>query len=102
MARKIIWSPEALADLTGIRDYIARDSENYAGAVVEQILAVIDQLGDFPGLGQRVPELEDVSIRQVIASRYRIVYRVREQAVDIAAIVDGARDVARFLSDRGF
>jgi addiction module RelE/StbE family toxin len=101
MAHKIIWSPEAVADLTEIRDYVARDSDAYAAALVERILSSIDRLSDFPNLGQRVPELDDDFIRQLIVDRYRVIYRVREQAVDLAAIVHGARDLPRALAGRG-
>jgi addiction module RelE/StbE family toxin len=101
MAHKIIWSPEAVADLTEIRDYVARDSDAYAAALVERILSSIDRLSDFPNLGQRVPELDDDFIRQLIVDRYRVIYRVRAQAVDLAAIVHGARDLPRALAGRG-
>ena len=101
MAHKIIWSPEAVADLTEIRDYVARDSDTYAAALVERILSSIDRLSDFPNLGQRVPELDDDFIRQLIVDRYRVIYRVRAQAVDLAAIVHGARDLPRALAGRG-
>jgi len=102
MGHKIIWSPEAVADLTEIRDYVARDSEAYAAALVERILFSIDRLSDFPNLGQRVPELDDDFIRQLIVDRYRVIYRVRAQSVDLAAIVHGARDLPRALAGRGF
>jgi hypothetical protein len=36
MAHKVVWSPEALEDIQGIADYIARDSRSYAAAVVQR------------------------------------------------------------------
>jgi plasmid stabilization system protein ParE len=90
-----------VADLTEIRDYVARDSDAYAAALVERILSSIDRLSDFPNLGQRVPELDDDLIRQLVVDRYRVIYRVRAQAVDLAAIVHGARDLPRALAGRG-
>ncbi|MGH7494929.1 MAG: type II toxin-antitoxin system RelE/ParE family toxin [bacterium] len=35
---KIVWSPQSLADLENIADYIARDSFHYAKLVVEKIV----------------------------------------------------------------
>ncbi len=37
MARKIIWSFEATADLEAIADYIARDSSFYAASFVIEV-----------------------------------------------------------------
>jgi plasmid stabilization system protein ParE len=47
MAHKIIWSPEAVADLTEIRAFIARHSEAYAAAMIERILIAVDRLADY-------------------------------------------------------
>lgn len=38
MARKVIWSHEATADLESLADYIARDSAFYAAALVQEII----------------------------------------------------------------
>jgi plasmid stabilization system protein ParE len=38
-----------------------------------------------------VPELGDESIREVIHGNYRIVYRLRDDVVEIAAVFHGAR-----------
>jgi plasmid stabilization system protein ParE len=39
MARKIVWSFEATADLEAIADYIARDSSFYAASFVIEVRA---------------------------------------------------------------
>lgn len=36
----VIWSPEAIEDLESIAEYISRDSEFYARAVVTKIVEV--------------------------------------------------------------
>jgi plasmid stabilization system protein ParE len=100
MAQKIIWSPEAVADLEQIRDYIARDSVNYALAMVDRVLAVVDGLADFPRSGKRVPEYGDAKIRQMIVGPYRIIYRISPDSIDIAAIIHGARDLRRATAGR--
>jgi toxin ParE1/3/4 len=40
MDLEVKWSPEATEDLESIGEYIARDSEYYARAVVTEILSV--------------------------------------------------------------
>jgi toxin ParE1/3/4 len=51
MDHKIIWSPAALEDVESIAEYIARDSEFYARAIVDKILARVRQLKEFPKTG---------------------------------------------------
>jgi toxin ParE1/3/4 len=101
MAHKVIWSPEAVVDLTEIRDFIARDSESYAAAVIERMLAAVERLSDFPRMGVVVPELHDDSIHQLIVDRYRIIYRISAQSVAVAAVVHGTRDLPAALAHRG-
>ena len=48
MARKVIWTYEASADLEAIAEYIARDSEYYAERTVEKIIIAVEKLGKFP------------------------------------------------------
>ncbi len=100
MSHHIIWSPEAVADLTEIRMYVARDSDTYAAALIERIITSIDRLSDFPHLGQQLPELNDDSIRHLIVDRYRVIYRVRKYSVDLAAIVHGSRDLQDTIHNR--
>ena len=100
MAKRIIWSPEAVADLEEIRDHIARDSENYAIAMVERVLAAVDRLPDFPLSGPRVAEYDDEAICQWVVAPYRVIYRVGAQSVDIAAVIHNARDLRRALTGR--
>ena len=71
MAYKIVWSPEAIEDLQSIAEYIQRDSEFYARAVVTKILDVSRSVKDFPLIGRIVPELENENIREVFVYSYR-------------------------------
>ena len=87
----IRWSPQAADDLEAIRDFIARDSAHYAKIVVQRIVAAIDLLAASPQMGRIVPELRDPSVREVIVGAYRVVYRHRQDAVEIATIFHGAR-----------
>jgi len=56
MIYKVVWSPEAIEAIELISDYIARDSEFYARAVVTKILDVAKSVKDFPFIGRVVPE----------------------------------------------
>ena len=52
MDLEIGWSLEAIEDLEAIAEYIARDSEFYARAVVTEILSVSRNIGEFPLIGR--------------------------------------------------
>lgn len=89
--RKLIWSPQALRDLEGIRDYIAADSPRYAALVIERIIGGVERLSTFPESGRVVPERNDPEIREVITRPYRVVYRLRPGVVEIATVFRASR-----------
>lgn len=91
MARQIRWSPRAASDLEEICDYIARDSEHYASLFAKRIVAAIRRLQEFPEVGRVVPEYADPGLRELLYGRYRVVYRLTQDAIEIAAICHGAR-----------
>lgn len=91
MAYRVEWSPRAVEDLEAIAQYIAADSEAYAAAVVKTILTTARNFSRFPFSGRIVPELGDESIREWFAYSYRVIYRVEDQVVTVAAIVHGRR-----------
>ncbi len=91
MDYKIVWSPEAIEDLQSIAEYIQRDSEFYARAVVIKILDVSRSIKDFPLIGRIVPELENESIRERFVYSYRLVYQIKTQRILIVAVIHGKR-----------
>jgi plasmid stabilization system protein ParE len=47
-----------------------------------------------------VPELRDPSVRELIIGRYRLIYEIDEETVNVLAVIHGARllrDVLRSL-----
>lgn len=91
MARQVIWLPTAIADLDAIACYIAADSTAYAASVVDEMLSTAARLADFPELGRRVPEWNDDRIRERVVYSYRLIYRLTAEAVQILAVIHGAR-----------
>jgi toxin ParE1/3/4 len=89
--RRLLWSPQALRDLEGIRDYIAIDSARYAALVIERIVNGVERLSTFPESGRMVPEHNDPSIREVIVKPYRVVYRLKSGLVEIATVFRASR-----------
>ena len=93
MALRVSWSRRALHDLEDIADYIASDSPTYAGIVVKKIVTQTRMLEKFPRAGRRVPEFDDENVRELIAYSYRIIYRIQEDEVLIAAVIHGRRSL---------
>ncbi len=54
-----------------------------------------DSLREFADRGQVVPEFDNLAIRELLVSPYRLVYRVKDDQVIILALVHGARRVWR-------
>ena len=87
----IKWSPEATEDLESIVEYIARDSESYASAVVSKILSISRNIPGHPHIGRIVPEFGDDKIRECFVYSYRIVYEIKNSTITILAIIHGKR-----------
>jgi plasmid stabilization system protein ParE len=90
---RIRWTLQAADDLEAIHEFIARDSAHYARLVVERLLQAIDQLEQFPDSGRIVPELDDPSVREIVRSPYRIVYRRRNETVELLTIFHASRKI---------
>jgi plasmid stabilization system protein ParE len=90
MAR-LIWSPQAAADLQGICEFIARDCEEYARITASRIVAAAEGISERPRSGRIVPEMEDPHIREKILGNYRLIYRLKHEAVEIVTVIHGAR-----------
>ena len=73
MAREVVWTDPAWEDLETAAEYIARDSEAYAAAFVEEIKAAATSLSEMAERGQIVPEMGDASIRELLVRPYRLV-----------------------------
>lgn len=87
----IRWTEQAVADLEAIRDYVARDSAQYATLLVERLIASLDRVSHFPEIGRVVPEYQRPDIREIILGSYRVVYRLRTGAAEVLTVFHGAR-----------
>ncbi len=91
MDYEVVWSPEASEDLASIAEYIGRDSEFYAAAVVTKVLETARSVSTFPYIGRIVPERGDESIRERFVYSYRLIYRITSRQILITAIIHGKR-----------
>ena len=92
MARKIIWSSQALSDLTEIVDYISKDSHFYAASLARELRDASRSLSELSERGRIVPETDQPFIREIFVGRYRLIYKIEESRIIILTIIHGARD----------
>jgi len=88
---RIIWSPNAISDLESICEFIAMDSDYYARSFAKNVIHAIENLMLFPKSGRVVAEYNQQHLREIIFQNYRIVYRIKSDIIEIAAITHGAR-----------
>ncbi len=95
MARKVVWTGPGWEDLESAAKYIARDSEFYAAALVQDANEAALSLAEFGERGQVVPECGDESIRELLVRPYRLVDKLTEEHAFIVAFIHGAQRLWR-------
>ena len=87
---KIIWSPEACADLDRIFDHLLAQQPSLAAGILDRIEERLEALRDHPGLGRpgRV-----AGTRELVVSGlpYLIPYRVSSGRIEIVRVFHAAR-----------
>lgn len=88
---RIFWTDAALNQLEAIRDYHAQTSSEYAHRTVGRLVNRSEQAAAFPRSGRMVPEYEIDEVRQVVEGSYRLIYLIREEQIEILAVVHTSR-----------
>lgn len=81
------FSKSAIEDLKGIKEYyleqgVPQIGQNFVAAIVEHI----ETLSAHPDIGRVVPEFNDVSIRELIHSPFRVVYLSEIESIKIIRV----------------
>jgi addiction module RelE/StbE family toxin len=91
---KLIWTDQAINDLSDIGDYIAENSEKYATLTVKKLFERPEILKTFPQAGRIVPEKNERGLRELTEGNYRIIYEiVSADQINILAVYHSARDL---------
>ena len=85
---QIVWTQQAVADLTEIENYIAKNKPSAAGRVANHLISSVEHLAEFPHLGKsgRRPGTSDLVIPP-----YVITYRLRPDRLEILSVWHGRR-----------
>jgi toxin ParE1/3/4 len=96
MMARLFFAPQARLDLVEIEDYIARDKPiaalEWVGRLEEKCRLIADQ----PGLGEHRPDLRS-GLYCSMLGRYLILYRKKEDCVEVMRVVTGDRDLKRLF-----
>lgn len=105
MTRKVLYSAAAVADLDEIRDWVAGETGDDAGAraVARRVAERAGLLGGFPEMGRVLPETLGVGkgYRHLVAGAWRVFYRVEGETVRIDRILHSRRNHMQALFGAG-
>jgi toxin ParE1/3/4 len=93
MARKVIWSDEAIADLAAIVRYVAGDNPTAAEKLGRTIFDRTRVLAEYAHLGRVVPEAGNTNVREIIVEPYRVIYELssNNDTIDVLRVWHAAR-----------
>ena len=101
MKNEIVFSPDALADLEGIKIYISDVLSNPIAAqrIVEKIVRETDRLSGSPEIGPKFSSKFGINTeyRFLVVENYLIIYVIEDESVRIIRVFDGRQDYLRFL-----
>lgn len=92
MAREVVWAPRARSDARLAVDYIRKDSPEAARRFASALVTAGRSLAELSERGRVVPELGDPAVRELLLSRYRVVYEVFANRVAIVRVIHASRD----------
>ena len=95
-----ILTEEADEDLREIWDYIAQDDIEAADRWDAKLRDAFGMLARNPRAGHMRKDLTETPVLFWPVGAYLILYRIKNQRVEIAAVTQGARDIPSFLWGR--
>jgi toxin ParE1/3/4 len=87
---RLIWSPASRADLHHIDRSLIERNPNAAARILRAIRASSDRLCDYPSVGRALNE--PFRVLGVRTTKYIIVYRLRDEAVEIVRVRHAAEN----------
>jgi toxin ParE1/3/4 len=88
---RVHWTDNAVEHLVNICEYIASNSPTYAQNMVDKITRRSVQIAAQLLSGRKVAEYDAMDVRELIEPPYRIIYRIKQDQIDVLAVIHGAR-----------
>lgn len=97
---KVVFVPRSRDDLASIVAFVSqRATPDIAERLGMQLIEKALTLQTFPERGRVVPELGDHAVREILFKTYRIVYRVRQNVIEVIRFWHAARGTPEIDSD---
>ena len=87
---KLRWTRLAIADLDRVYDYVAENDPSAASRLIDRIDQTLQVLKQHPGAG-RIGRVQGTRELVITGSPFVVPYRVRGNAIQIPAVIHGAR-----------
>jgi len=84
----IRWTPTALRDLESLHAFVSEESPAAAAGTVALVVSGIDALRLHPSMGRKG---RVKGTRELVVTPYVVAYRAERGAIEVLAIVHGAR-----------
>ena len=100
---KVYWTEDAISDFNSIITHIFTENKTNAKSMFLAIKERCSTLEHFPFRTRVVPELESLGIiqyRELIFKRWRIIYSVDNDTVNLLLIIDSRQDIEAQLIQR--
>ena len=100
---QVIWTPVAQKDLEVIVTFVAKENTQAALKIFRTIRMKAHSLYRFPKRGPTIPELAhipELSFRELVISPWRLVYRIKQNHIEVLAFFDSRRDLSEVLFER--
>ena len=100
---KVFWTKDAINDFDAIITHIFTENKTNAKAMFLAIKEQCSTLEHFPFRTRVVPELESLGImqyRELIFKRWRIIYSIDDDTVNLLLIIDSRQDIQEQLIQR--
>jgi plasmid stabilization system protein ParE len=88
---KVAWTEHACSRLVEIETFIARDDPAAASRFVDRLVARGEALATSPDRGRKLREMPNAGLRELLVGKYRIVYRVTANTLEILTVFEGHR-----------
>lgn len=89
----LIWSTRATREAEHAAEWIAKDRPNAALEWLDGLHAAVNRLKQFPFSGHVLPEIPLAARREIPYRGYRVIYRLRSDAIEILRVAHGRRDL---------
>ncbi len=90
---KVRWTPRAVEDLKSIARFIGLDNPAASRRFADKLKRRAESVRRFPNRGRVVSEFDREDVRELIEGNYRIVYRVKKDAISILSLFEGHKQL---------